>query len=180
MSVVSFVFTSTSRTASRWSGPVAKGRSLISVEWQVPGRRGLQAVLGPPQKTNIDKATYPTRMSVLKLTNSASWPATLFCIACTILSSVTASATWSFFRLEIEDDEGRATCPRGSTRFRRGIAINANFRGTLDRFTMKTSQENGEPTSTRRGPENEIVTPTSVTEYARSRRELRFAVADPG
>lgn len=41
MSVVSFVLTSTRRTASRWSGPVAKGSNLSSVEWQVPGRSGL-------------------------------------------------------------------------------------------------------------------------------------------
>jgi hypothetical protein len=49
------------------------------------------------------------RISVLRHTSSASWPATLFCIAWTMLSSVTASATPSSFRLEIDDEEGLAT-----------------------------------------------------------------------
>lgn len=119
--------------------------------------------------------TYPTRTSVLKHTSSTSCPATLFCIAWTILSSVTASATWSSLRLESDEDDGRATCPRGSGRFLRGMPTMANFRGCVDRFTMKTFQENGLPTSTLEGPENETVTPRPVAEYALSLSELLVA-----
>jgi hypothetical protein len=41
----------------------------------------------------------------------------------------------------------------------------------VDRLTINTSQENGLPTSTRLGPENEIVTPMSVIEEALSLKE---------
>lgn len=41
ISVVSFVLTSTSRTASRWSDPTDNGSSFNSVEWHVPGKSGL-------------------------------------------------------------------------------------------------------------------------------------------
>lgn len=50
----------------------------------------------------------------------------------------------------------------------------ANFRGLDERLTIKTPHEKGLPTSTLAGPENEMVTPTSVTEYARSLKELRL------
>lgn len=91
-----------------------------------------------------------------------------------MLSSVTASATWSSFRLAIDEDDGRATWPRGSARFRRGMAIKANLRGTVERLTMNTLQGNGFPTSTLAGPEKDIVTARSIAEYARSLKELRL------
>lgn len=49
----------------------------------------------------------------------------------------------------------------------------ASFRAIGERLTMKMPQENGLPTSTWAGPENDIVTPISATEYARSLKELR-------
>ena len=92
---------------------------------------------------------------------------------------MTASATWISFRLDIDEEDGRATWPLGSTRFRRGMPIIANFRGTVERFTMKTSHEKGLPTSTLAGPENEILTARSVPEYARSLMELRLGGGIP-
>lgn len=125
--------------------------------------------------------THPTLTSVLRQTKSASCPEALFCMAWTMLSSVTASATWlSLLRCDRDEDEGRGTCPRGSARFLRGIAIMANLRGLDERLTTKTPHENGLPTSTLAGPENEMVTPTSVTEYARSRKELRWGCGAGG
>lgn len=96
-----------------------------------------------------------------------------------MLSSVTASAIWASLRIDADEDEGRAVWVRGSGLFRRGMAIMANFRTVVDRFTMKTFHENGLPTSTRGGPVNVIDTPRSVVEYALSLKELRLTPVPP-
>ena len=93
------------------------------------------------------------------------------------LSSVIASANCSSFLLATDEEDGRATCLRGSTFFRRGMATIANFLGAVERLTMKTFQRNGLLTSICVGPENETVTPNRAIENARSRKEL---LVDPG
>lgn len=113
--------------------------------------------------------TYPTLVSVLILiTCVASCPAFL-CIAYNRFSSITASAKSPSLRPLTDEEDDFDECVPVSPFLRLGMTIKASWRGRLERFKTRTSQENASPTRTDFGAVKAIDTPKSVTEPARRR-----------